>query len=259
MSFHDALFGLPDRIVVVTGAGRGLGAEIAVAVAGAGAHVACLSLDHARAEKTAEAVRRYGREAIAVVCDVADENSVRTAFEAVVAEFGRVDILYNNAGIADPAPAPLHETDSAHWDRTLGVNLSGAFYCCKAALKVMVAQGRGKIINVASIWGMAGAASVITAPAYSATKGALVNLTRELALEYAHAGIQVNALCPGFHRTDLAAYQDPEFVAAATAFTPMGRIADAAEIRGPALFLAAPASDYMTGQTLVVDGGCLAK
>ena len=109
------------------------------------------------------------------------------------------------------------------------------------------------------MWGLAGSSSLFPAPAYTAAKGAVVNLTRELGLQYATRGIQVNALCPGFYRTSLGPYDDPEFVASLEGFIPMGRIAAAEEIRGPALFLASPASDYMTGQTLVMDGGCLAK
>ena len=123
----------------------------------------------------------------------------------------------------------------------------------------MVTQQSGKIVNIASMWGLAGSSSVFPAPAYNAAKGAVVNLTRELGLEYAKHGIQVNALCPGFYQTKLGDYDDPGFISAVTAFIPMGRIAEAAEIKGPALFLASAASDYMTGQTLVTDGGCMAK
>ncbi len=142
----------------------------------------------------------------------------------------------------------------------LDVDLDGVFFCAREALKVMVGQQSGKIINIASIWGLAGSSSLFPALAYNAAKGAVVNLTRELGLEYARQGIQVNALCPGFYQTNLSrgAIDDPRARATVTAFIPMDRIAEAAEIKGPALFLASAASDYMTGQTLVVDGGCLA-
>jgi len=109
------------------------------------------------------------------------------------------------------------------------------------------------------MWGLAGSSSLFPAPAYNAAKGAVVNLTRELGLQYATQGIQVNALCPGFYRTRLGAFDDPDTLARVEAFIPMGRVAEAADIKGPALFLASPASDYMTGQTLVTDGGCMAK
>ncbi|KDQ51782.1 hypothetical protein JAAARDRAFT_40807 [Jaapia argillacea MUCL 33604] len=125
----------------------------------------------------------------------------------------------------------------------------------------MLKQGYGKIINIASMWGLSGSSSVFPIPAYTAAKGAVVNLTREMGLQYAKENIQVNAICPGFYRTNLAggAYDNKEFVDSITAFTPMGRIAEAHEIRGPAIYLASSASDFMTGQIVVVDGGCQAK
>lgn len=141
------------------------------------------------------------------------------------------------------------------------MDLHGVFYCARECLKVMVGQGSGKVVNIASIWGITGASSVFPIPAYNAAKGAVVNLTREMGLQYATQGIQVNAICPGFFRSRLAggAYDDPDFVAAITEFTPMKRVAEASEIRGAAVFLASAASDYMTGQMLVLDGGVLAK
>lgn len=143
----------------------------------------------------------------------------------------------------------------------IDVDLHGVFYCCNETLPLMEAQGSGKIINIASVWGMVGASSVFPIPAYNAAKGAVVNLTREIGLEYAKKNVQVNAICPGCYRTRLAggAYDDPDFVEAITAITPMGRVAEAEEIRGPALFLASAASNYMTGQTLVTDGGAFAQ
>lgn len=141
------------------------------------------------------------------------------------------------------------------------MDLHGVFYCARECLKVTVGQGSGKVVNIASIWGITGASSVFPIPAYNAAKGAVVNLTREMGLQYATQGIQVNAICPGFFRSRLAggAYDDPDFVAAITEFTPMKRVAEASEIRGAAVFLASAASDYMTGQMLVLDGGVLAK
>jgi NAD(P)-dependent dehydrogenase (short-subunit alcohol dehydrogenase family) len=256
---NDYLFDLTGKVALVTGAGSGLGAEFAGVMAEAGADVVCADIDLASAEATAADVERSGRAGLAVRCDVSRHDEVVSMVEAATARFGRLDVLFNNAGIADPSPALVHEFDLEGWHRVIDVDLNGVFYCAREALRVMVGPGSGKIINIASMWGLAGGSSVFPVPAYNAAKGAVVNLTRELGLEYATRGIQVNALCPGFYRTKLGAYDDPDFLAAVTAFTPMGRVADAREIRGPALFLASPASDFMTGQTLVVDGGCMAK
>jgi NAD(P)-dependent dehydrogenase (short-subunit alcohol dehydrogenase family) len=255
-----SIFDLTGKVAFITGAGSGLGIEFAEACAEAGADIVCADIDLNAAEATAAKIGELGRKALVVQGDVSNERQVTEAFEQAKDIFGHVDILFNNAGIADPVPAPVHQFETAHWHQVMNVNLHGVFYCAKAALNIMVEQGSGKVVNIASMWGMAGASSVFPIPAYTAAKGAVVNLTRELGLEYAQQGIQVNALCPGIYRTNLGGgYDNEEFVQAITAFTPMGRVAEAAEIRGPALFLASSASDYMTGQTLVVDGGCLAK
>jgi NAD(P)-dependent dehydrogenase (short-subunit alcohol dehydrogenase family) len=252
-------YNLDGKVALVTGAGSGLGVEFAEAVAEAGGDVACADLNLGAAEQTAARVEKHGRRAIAIRADVSDEQQVATMVAETVRTLGRLDILFNNAGVADANPTPIHQMSSADWHEVIAVDLHGVFYCAREALKVIVEQGGGKIINIASMWGTAGSASIIPMPGYTAAKGAVVNLTRELGLEYAPLGVQVNALCPGFYLTKLGAYDDPEFVAAITAFTPMGRIADPAEIRGPALFLASAASNFMTGQVLVVDGGCTAK
>jgi len=256
---NDHLFDLSGKVALVTGAGGGLGAEFAGVMAEAGADVVCADIDLDGAQATAGQVEEAGRAGLAVRCDVSRHDEVVAMVEATTARFGHLDVLFNNAGIADPSPAPVHEFDLDGWHKVIDVDLNGVFYCAREALRVMVGQGHGKIVNIASMWGLAGGSSVFPVPAYNAAKGAVVNLTRELGLEYATRGIQVNALCPGFYRTRLGPYDDPGFLAAVTGFTPMGRVAEAREIRGPALFLASPASDYMTGQTLVVDGGCMAK
>jgi len=261
MSSIAEIFDLGGRVAVVTGAADGLGFEIGDAFAGAGACVVFSDIDEAKLERAVQSVRDRGGDAIAVKCDVTSEAEVETLFAATQSHFGQLDILVNNAGIADPEPARIHEYSSENWRKVQAVNLDGIFYCCRQALKLMLPNRSGKIINVASMWGLAGASSVFPIPAYNATKGAVVNLTRETALEYASDNVQVNALCPGFYRTGLAggAYDNPDFVSAITAFTPMGRVAEASEIRGPAVFLASSASDYITGIALLTDGGCMAK
>ncbi|TCK26256.1 SDR family NAD(P)-dependent oxidoreductase [Pseudonocardia endophytica] len=258
---YPAPFDLTGQVGLVTGAGSGLGIEFAEVLADAGADVACADVDADAAADTAARVEKLGRRSVAITCDVADEQQVQGMVARTTSTLGRLDVLFANAGIADANPAPVHQFQTRDWHQVIDVDLHGVFYSAKHALEVMVAQGSGKIINIASMWGTTGSSSVFPIPAYSAAKGAVVNLTRELGLEYATAGIQVNALCPGFYRTRLAggAYDDPDFVSAVTGFTPMGRVAEASEIRGPALFLASSASDYMTGQLLIVDGGCMAK
>jgi NAD(P)-dependent dehydrogenase (short-subunit alcohol dehydrogenase family) len=255
------LFRLDGKVALVTGAGSGLGRQFAEVMAEAGADVACADIDAESAKATASAVEGLGRCAAAIGCDVTDEAQVAAMVTRTVEVLGRLDILFNNAGIADPEALLLHEYPTANWRAVLNVDLDGVFFCAREALKVMVGQQSGKIINIASIWGLAGSSSLFPALAYNAAKGAVINLTRELGLEYATQGIQVNALCPGFYRTNLSrgAIDDPQVRDSINAFIPMGRIAEAAEIKGPALFLASAASDYMTGQTLVADGGCLAK
>jgi NAD(P)-dependent dehydrogenase (short-subunit alcohol dehydrogenase family) len=252
-------FNLDGRVAVVTGAASGLGIEFSEAMAEAGADVVCSDVNEGACEETAERVRGLGRDALAVRCDVSKEDDVKAMVERAVERFGGVDVLFNNAGIADAAP--VHEYPTENWHQVIDVDLHGVYYCARECLKVMVGQGSGKIINVASIWGLAGASSVFPIPAYNAAKGAVVNLTRELGLEYATQGIQVNAICPGFFRSRLAggAYDDPDFVSAITEFTPMKRVAEASEIRGAAIFVASAASENMTGQMLVLDGGVLAK
>lgn len=257
----SSIFGLSGQVAVVTGGGDGLGREICLGLASAGAAVVCADLRIAGAQETIAMIEAAGGKGAAYACDISDEAGVTAMFEDIAKKFGQIDILFNNAGIADRVPLRLHECATADWNKVVAVNLSGVFFCTRAALKHMLPNKRGKIVNIASMWGLAGASSIFPIPAYNATKGAVVNLTRELGLEYAQDNIQVNAICPGFYRTSLAdgAYEDPDFVAAITAFTPMGRVADAREIRGPALFLASSASDFVTGTTVVADGGCMAK
>lgn len=255
------MFDLSGQVAVITGAGNGLGYQFAEAMAEAGADVVCADIDMPANERTAARVQKIGRKALSVRCDVSREADVAALFQLAEKSFGRVDIAFANAGIADAAPQPLHDYPTDHWNAVLAVNLQGVFYTDREALKIMVRQRSGKLINVASMWGLAGASSVAPLPAYNAAKGAVVNLTRELALQYATQNIQVNAICPGFFRTRLAdgKYDDPDFVAAISAFTPMARVADASEIKGTALYLASAASSFTTGLMLVTDGGCMAK
>jgi NAD(P)-dependent dehydrogenase (short-subunit alcohol dehydrogenase family) len=259
---YPEMFDLEGKIALVTGAASGLGVAFALAMAEAGAHVACADINVDGLAATVAAVERLGRKALAIECDVTKEEEVVAMVRKTADAFGRLDIFFNNAGISDntnDVPKLLHEYSTEWWDRVIAVDLQGAFYCAREVLKVMVQQRSGKIINVASIWGLSGSSAVIPAPAYCSAKGAMVNLTRELGLEYAPFGINVNALCPGFYVTKLGGYHDPEFMKTIRAWIPMGREAQPEELKGAAVFLASSASDYMCGQTIVTDGGVSAK
>lgn len=243
------IFSVKGKVALVTGAAAGLGREMAQALAENGALVAQLDRNPCP---------ELGPEALTLQSDVTNKAEVEAAIAQTLARFGRLDILVANAGVSDATPTLLHETNDEDWHRVVDINLHGTYLTTRAALRPMLAQGGGKIILVASMWGLAAPAGLFPRPAYAASKGAIVNLTRELALQYAPYNIQVNALCPGFFRTATR----PRTEAAAAqmaAYTPQGRIADASEIKGSLIYLASSASDFVTGTTLVVDGGVLAR
>ncbi|MGD0230611.1 MAG: glucose 1-dehydrogenase [Syntrophorhabdales bacterium] len=255
------MFELDGKVAVVTGAAMGLGAAFAEAMAEAGADVVCADIDAKGTEETVAKIERMGRKAIAVLCDVSKEDNCIRLMEKTVETFGRLDILFNNAGVVEPEPKLLHEFTTEAWNGVLAVDLQGVFYCAREALKIMVKQKSGKIINISSIFGLAGSAHLFPVPAYNTAKGAVANLTRELGLEYAPLGINVNAICPGFFLTNIGGGNsyDPEFDKMVSGFTPMGRQAQAEELKGAAIFLASAASNFMCGHLLVVDGGAMAK
>lgn len=249
-----SLFDLTGKVALVTGAGQGLGAEMALGLAQAGARVAILDRTAAGMEETRAALGG----ALAIAADVTDAASMDAAIAEVVAHCGSLDIVVPNAGISEARPGLLHEMPREDWDRVTAVNLGGVYNTVKPALTQMMLQGSGKVIMIASMFGMAAAAGIFPRPAYAAAKGAVVNLTRELAMEYAPHGIQVNAILPGFFRTATRP-RNAELAQQMAAYTPMGRIAEAAEIRGTVVYLASKATDFMTGNMLVIDGGVLAR
>ena len=251
-------FRLDGDCAVVTGAGRGIGRAIALALAEAGARVAVADLDLAAARGTADAIRAAGGQAEAFATDVGDESSVDALFQAVAARFGGPQILVNNAGASIRAPSV--ELPLADWDKVVRVNMTGAFLCARAAARRMIAQGGGRIVNMASIMGFSGG-GLYPNISYQASKGAVVNMTRALALEWAAAGIRVNAVAPTWVRTDFikGILERPELVARIEAMTPLRRLAEPGDIVGAVLFLASRASGMVTGHTLPVDGGFLAQ
>jgi NAD(P)-dependent dehydrogenase (short-subunit alcohol dehydrogenase family) len=250
------LFDLTGKVAVVTGEGAGLGANVSRALARAGASIVCADINPEHAERTAAALKKDGFSAIGIHADVTNEADIEQMVQRAVAEFGGIDILVNNAGIGGAIGSPESVSLDA-WQRTLDINLTGVFACAQAAARTMIAAGKGgSIINLASILGH-GASEPIPATAYAATKGAVVNLTRDLAVHWAPHDIRVNALGPAYFPSDMTSglMEDKGLVAEIERRTPMGRMGRPEELDGPVVFLASDASSYITGQTLYVDGG----
>jgi NAD(P)-dependent dehydrogenase (short-subunit alcohol dehydrogenase family) len=249
------IFSVKGKSVLITGAASGLGREMAQACVENGARVALIDNDYESLAKTAA---ELGPSVLHYMADVANKLQMENAVREVHLALGSLDVVIANAGVTDATPALLHETTDDVWNRVMDINVSGLLFTARPALAIMVKQGYGKLITVASMFGIAAPAGLFPRPAVAASKGAIINLTRELAIQYAPYNIQVNALCPGFFRTPTRPRSEAN-AKIMVDYTPMKRIADASEIKGSVLYLASSASNFVTGTTLVIDGGVLAR
>ena len=248
------MFRLDGEAAMITGAGAGLGRIAALTLAEAGAQVAVTDIDLNAAERVKSEINAAGGQALTWRLDVGDEAQIIGAVEAIAAAFGRIDILINNAGVAQRDPTEAMPT--AAWHRVIDLNATATFLCTREVGKHMLAQGGGRILNLASIMGVVGGGFYPNLP-YHAAKGAIVNMTRALAAEWARRGVRVNAIAPTFTRTALTTrlQNDPEMVRIIEERTPMGRFAEPEEMAGAILYLCSPASSMVTGQILAIDGG----
>jgi NAD(P)-dependent dehydrogenase (short-subunit alcohol dehydrogenase family) len=247
-------FRLDGRVAVVTGASSGMGVTFAEALAAAGARVVVAARRPERLQEVVREIRDQGGSAHAVACDVSREEDVERLVAETQAAFGAADVLVSNAGFTTVVSA--EEQGLADWRAHLDVNLTGVFLCAQRFGRGMLAAGRGTIVNVASVLGVV-ASGQIRQAAYAASKGGVVNLTRELAAQWARRGVRVNALAPGWFPTEMTAdmFADERSLAWMRSRTPMGRGGALDELIGPLLFLASDASSFVTGHVLTVDGG----
>ena len=246
---------LEGKVALVTGATKGLGYGMAHGLADAGADLVVVSRSQDDCEKVASEITKKGREAFPQSADMRDLSSIDSLVEKTVQQFGRIDILVNNAGTA--ITKPPQEITEAEWDFVLDLNLKGAFFAAQRIGKQMIKQNSGKIINVASVFGFVGDGNIL---AYCASKGGLILMTKSLALAWARYNIQVNAVAPGYIETEM----NTEVLNRDNVFkhlmnnTPVKRLGKVEDVVGAVVYMSSPASDYMTGQSIVVDGGWLA-
>ncbi len=251
------LFDLTGKVAVVTGASAGLGADAALAYAQAGADVALLARRVEKLEAVRAEIEKTGRKAIAVPCDVTSEESVKGAMETVLKEFGHIDILLNNAGVA--VRGGVDSMSVEDWDKSFNTNVKGIFLASKYVVPQMKARGYGKIVNIASVNAViADKNDVFIRHSYNASKAAVLGLTKGMACSYARYGITVNAIGPALFETEMTAgtlFKSEQFLAGYNMLNPTGRPGKKGELNGTVLYLSSDASSYVQGQFIIVDGG----
>ncbi len=247
------LLNLKGRVAVVTGGSSGLGVTFAQALAEVGANIVIAARRIDKLNEVADNLRDLGVKVRTFQCDVSKQDQVQSLVADTVKNYGRLDTMVNNAGVA--AMSPATEISLEDWNRVVSINLTGTFLCARESAKQMIKQRGGKIINIASIYGAVG--DIFPASPYYATKGAIVNLTRDLAVEWAPFKINVNAIAPGFFPSEMteSIFQDSHYLEYINKQTPLGRTGSPDDLKGAVVYLASPASDYVTGQTIFVDGG----
>lgn len=257
MATVKELMSLEGRVAVVTGGGSGLGLQMATALAEAGADIVICSRRAEKCEAAAQVIGKLGGQVLAQGCDVTRPEAVEALKNATLKKFGRIDILINNAGrawVASPEDTPLER-----WQQVFDLNITAPFICAQAFGREMIRARRGKIVNIASVAGLVGRdGQSYNSIAYGASKGALVNFTRDLAVKWAPHNIQVNAICPGFFVTPINEKMFDRVRDSVLAGIPAGRTGGADDLKGIAVLLASDASNYMTGAIIPVDGGAVA-
>jgi gluconate 5-dehydrogenase len=247
------LFDLSGRVAVISGGSIGLGRQMAEGLAEMGANLVLCARKKERCEQAAQELRRIGVKTLALGCDVKSQDQVHEVVRETMAQFGRIDILINNAGTS--WGASVEEMRLEHWNKVLETNLTGTFLFSQAAGKFMAPQRRGKIINIASVAGLRGAPPEFQAIGYHASKGGVIAFTKDLACKWAAHNIQVNAIAPGWFPTHMSQVVIEKNREAFLKKIPLGRFGSDHDLKGAAVFLASDASDFVTGHVLVVDGG----
>ncbi len=248
------LFDLKGKVAIVTGGGRGLGMQIAEGFAEAGANVVVCSRKVNACEQVSENLKKLGVDSIALKCDISNPEDVKLVVEQTIAKFGRIDILVNNSGAS--WGAPVEEMPIEAWQKVINTNVTGTFLMSQAVGKVMLEQQSGKIINIASVAGLKGSnPKYMDAIGYNASKGAVITFTKDLAVKWGPKGIYVNAIAPGFFPTKMSRALIEQGRDAILEGTPLRKFGSDNDLKGVALFLASKASDFITGEVVVVDGG----